>query len=288
MNNLQKLSIALLLVLVPHMAFADERPGDSLSTQKIAAAVKYVRLFLNEDASAREVFQRRESRLPLPSNYPSLDSCPFQAVVNSIGPSGSAYFESDKLDVVAVPVVAELVMLWTIDAPPLSKLKPNSPTDNCDFEYQLLDARTRSFTAIPGFKSTPLSELLRKWGEYIYRFDEFPSVSRPHPAVVVAVDESHRFVQYIVRVKVDGEFAHRISPDVPRHWYVRHAIKKLNEVRGVIQGQLETLSQQGDRAQRFEPNLTVEEEKANRVAELRANRWASKKLSEFQAGRPGH
>jgi hypothetical protein len=283
MNNLQQFAIAVYLVFATHVAFADEGPTEALSTQKIAAAVKYVRLFLNEDANAREVFWRRESRPPLPDDYPALDSCPFQAVVNSIAPSGSAYFESDKRDVVAVPVNAELAMLWTIDAPPLNRLKPSSPKDNCDFEYRLFDRRTGSFTAIRGFKSTPLSALFKNWGEYIYRFDESPTVNRPHPAVIVAPDENHRFVQFIIRVKVDGAFAYRTFPDVPRHWYVRHAIKRLNEVRDVIQGQIESLSQSGERASRFEPNLTIDEEKASRLAELRANKWASNKLSEFKS-----
>lgn len=280
---LRRICLLLCLSLKAQIVFADQPQNTATDAQRISAALKYVRIFLMEDANARQVFHRREPHFPVAKDYPTLDSCPFKAVVNSIGQSGNAYFESSKHDVVAVPVVAELVMLWTIDAPSLSTLKTDSLADNCGFEYRSFDPENQTSAAIDGFKTTPLSLLFKDWGEYIYRFEERPSATRPHPAIVVAVDAKHRLVQYVIRVRVDGATVYRVHPDVPRHWYVRHAIRKLQEVNAQVKSQIDVLGRLGDQAPRFEPNLSVAEEAERRAVELRTNTWAFQKLMEFES-----
>jgi len=216
------LRLALILLAINTHAKDRDTPQDKLQSAK-----QFVQKFLVEDANPKQVFFHRDVSFPSWKDQP-LNDCAMQSYVRAIEQKGEPRFEDSSKRVVLVPVVAELLMVEVQnDGGP--KVRPGVEQYSwCSFEYERYSFVTGQFEKISSFRNRAHNDEFPSWGEARDKWRSQPLPPGLTPDRYVLVDMDKRYVRYFIRVNVSREQPHRLWPQVPRHWYAKDVIVKLD------------------------------------------------------------
>lgn len=223
MRLLDRLLDGFVLLLLALSAQASDR--DNPQT-KLQSAQQFVQRFLVEDANPKQVFFHRDVSFSSWKDQP-LNDCAMQSFVRAIEQKGEPSFEDSSKRVVLVPVVAELLMVEVQnDGGP--KVRPSVEQYSwCSFEYERYNVVTGQFEKLPSFRKHAHNDEFSSWGEAMDKWRSHPLAPGLTPDRYVLIDMDKRYVRYFIRVNVAREQPYRLWPQVPRHWYAKDAIVKL-------------------------------------------------------------
>jgi hypothetical protein len=212
------------------MAATCARAADYRDTpqSKLDAAKEFVSDFLERDALPTEVFFHRKVTFPAWNDSPMLD-CELGSFVRAIEVRGEPVFEDTTERIVKVPVVAELLLVDAGEAGGPDAHGGVEESSWCTFEYERYNFKTKRFEKLPKFRKHTLNIEFKTWGEVLPKWRSHPLPPGLEDDRYVAIDLNKRYVRYTIRVNVTREQPYRIWPQVPRHWYAKDAISKLEK-----------------------------------------------------------
>lgn len=243
---------------------------------KLLAARQFVQKFLVDDANPKEVFFHRDVTFPAWKGQP-LNDCAMQSFVRAIEQRGDPRFESVNKQVVLVPVLAELLLVEAQNGGGPTVRPGVEQYSWCSFAYERYNFATGQFEAVPSFRKRTHNDEFPSWGETLDIWRGHPLPPGISPDRYVAIDLDKRYVRYTIRVNVTKEQPYRLWPQVPRHWYGKDAIAKLERSNAERVDLLARgVSDQGSFAQ---PSELADD--LNRMKhQLEEKRWVVKQLAD--------
>lgn len=220
---------ALVMALLGAINVAQAADYRATQAGKLNEARGYVTRFLVEDADPKQVFFIRDVEFPVWKDFPVGD-CGMYGVVRAVEQRGEPRFDSAKANVVLVPVVAELLLIKALADGGPAVGSGEEGKSWCSFEYERYNHLAKRFERVPGFREQEFNIAFKSWGDYLFLYRTYSMPEGFAPNILVAIDTDKRYVRYDLRVSVSREKPYRLGPQIPRLWYAKDAIEKLQRI----------------------------------------------------------